>query len=329
MGVKGLFKVIQERSPDAVKQTKLEDLSGKTVGIDASLSLYQFIIAIKNSGDLKDDKGNSTSHIQAVIGKVLSLLKHNILPVFVFDGKPPSLKNATMEARSKIKKTARDQLASTLDEEEKKRLEKRSVSLTQENINEVKEVLSLMGFPVIQAPEEADSQLAHMQKTHLLDAVMTEDMDLLPFGCEVLVRSGTKRGELNRIDYRKIREQMGLTHEQFIELCILLGTDYNTNLEGMGPKRSFEALKKHGSIETILEKEERAPDNEIFAYTTIREYYLNPLVKPMTQNDVKIIAPKLDMLQSLLIDKYNYTRVNVQRIVKVIERFHIGRISIS
>ena len=106
MGIKNLFKIISENAFDAITEKKLKDYRGKTIVLDASMIIYQFVIAIRNTGnDLENSEGKMTTHIIGVINKALMLLKNDIIPIFVFDGKPPELKsNLLKERRNKKNK---------------------------------------------------------------------------------------------------------------------------------------------------------------------------------------------------------------------------------
>jgi flap endonuclease-1 len=124
-------------------------------------------------------------------------------------------------------------------------------------------LLTLMGVPVVTAPCEAEAQAADLAKNGHVYAVGTEDMDALTFATPVLVRkmtfagSGNKAAVVQSISYSKAIAGLGLTHAQFVDLCILLGCDYCDTIRGVGPKTALKLLREHGSIEGILEKIDR------------------------------------------------------------------------
>ena len=99
MGIKDLMKLINEETPEAVKEKTLENYMGRMLAIDASMSLYQFMIAVRTAGSnpnmaqssLTNADGEVTSHIQGMWNRTIKLLSTGIKPVFVFDGKPPAV----------------------------------------------------------------------------------------------------------------------------------------------------------------------------------------------------------------------------------------------
>lgn len=66
---------------------------GRKVAIDASMSLYQFLIAVRTEGaNLTNEEGETTSHIMGFFYRTIRMIGSGIKPVFVFDGKPPQMK---------------------------------------------------------------------------------------------------------------------------------------------------------------------------------------------------------------------------------------------
>ena len=101
MGIKGLMPLIQEFAPGAVRELQgPEAYTGRIVAIDASMSLYQFLIAIRGHGReggpatvLTNSEGEQTSHIQGMFNRTIKLLESGVKPVYVFDGRPPEAKD--------------------------------------------------------------------------------------------------------------------------------------------------------------------------------------------------------------------------------------------
>lgn len=106
-------------------------------------------------------------------------------PVYVFDGKPPELKRAQLDARLERREEADKGLEAAKeagDQEAIERYSKRTIKVTRAHNDECKRLLRLMGVPVIDAPTEAEAQCAVMAKAGLVYGVATEDMDCLTFG---------------------------------------------------------------------------------------------------------------------------------------------------
>lgn len=334
MGIKNLMKVLKDNTPNAIHDIKVVDLNGKKIAIDTSIILYQYVTAIRSGGDdLKDKTGKSTSHIHGMLVKTLTYLKMGIIPVHVFDGKPPELKMKILNDRSRIKKEAINKLV-TIDKDEKIELDqetldmleverikllKQSVSISHTQMKEAYEIAQLLGVPCIFAPEEADSQCAYLSRNDLVDFIASEDMDLLTFGSKAIIRNFTKRG-MYKINLNEILRDGNITMDQFIDICILLGCDYTDTIDGIGPKRAWELIKEYGSLEELLAKDQKIAENkyklpDVFRYVESREYFKNPRHKEMSSDELTLKIPKINELKNLLVSKYGYNEENVEDMI--------------
>ena len=330
MGIKGLLKFLKTYASDSIKTTTPTEYVGKTIAIDTSIIIYQYVIALKGAGtELIDINGNITSHIYGIINKAINILSSGVKPIFVFDGVPPSLKQELLNNRKKLRDNAKEKLSEESDEDEKKRLSKRTVSITHKQMDQCKEILKLLGLPVVEAPEEADAQCAYLVKNKLAYAVGSEDMDILPFGSCRLLRNFTsyKNEEINEIDLEQILKSLDINHEQFIDICILLGCDYSCTVTGLGPKSILGVIKNHGSIDNFIindlklkKNKYRIPDN--FHYKPAREYFQNAPVQQLTKTDITWKKPNIKKLQQILVDKYNFKSVNVSKIISRLKKNH-------
>ena len=119
MGIKNLLKFLNTY-PDLVIEKDINEFTGKKIAIDISILLYQVVISVRNSGaDLVNKKGEITSHILGLFNKTIKLLNKGIIPVYVFDGKPPELKRKVLDLRKNIRKKAEEKLALAQSEEDK------------------------------------------------------------------------------------------------------------------------------------------------------------------------------------------------------------------
>ena len=330
MGIKNLMKLLTKNTPDAISEIQPIELKNKKVAIDTSIILYQFITAIRSSGaDLKNKDGKSTSHIHGILIKTLNCLKVGIIPVHIFDGKPPELKMKILNDRMKIKKNALSKLDKiqenkTIEKEEKIKLLKMSVSISQEEMSEAIEIVNLLGVPVINAPEEADSQCAYLSINDLVDYVASEDMDLLTFGTKKLLKNFMKK-TMYCIDLEDILNQGEITMDQFIDLCILLGCDYTDTISGIGLKRAWDIIKKYKSLDKFIEKDPKIASNTYvlpnnFRYEESREYFKNP--RHINEFELNLSIPKLDELKMLLINKYNFDEEHIEKLIGFLRKKH-------
>ena len=110
-------------------------------------------------------------------------------------------------------------------------------------MEDAKKLLKLMGTPVIEAPGEAEAQCAIITSMGLTYATASEDMDSLTFGTNFLLRGfNSKKEPIIQIELAQVLEGFGMTHEQFVDLCILCGCDYTTNIPGIGPVKAFKLI---------------------------------------------------------------------------------------
>jgi flap endonuclease-1 len=256
MGIKGLMKIIQTVAPDAIIEKDYSNFAGTTVALDMLLIIYKFVIAIRGRGDdLHREDGQMTSHIHGSLCKLVNMIKYGIIPIPIFDGKSPDIKDETLRER-KDKKIEASKKLCLLDDKitksEKIKLYKRSFNITNDHITDVKRLVNLMGFICVQAPGEADSQCAALNIKGVVDAVVTEDMDVLVFGAKKMLRKFSNKNKVIQIDHDRILKDMDLTESQFIDICILLGSDYSKPIKGIGPMAVYKKYKQSGNMETFL-----------------------------------------------------------------------------
>mmetsp|Transcript_36891 Transcript_36891/g.41201 ORF Transcript_36891/g.41201 Transcript_36891/m.41201 type:complete len:433 (-) Transcript_36891:869-2167(-) len=267
MGIKGLAKLLSDEAPDCIREVDFKSLHGRKVAIDASMAIYQFLIAVRSGGPnqqavmLTNSDGETTSHIQGLFNRTNRFLTEGMKPVFVFDGKAPSMKSGELAKRREKRKKAEEELKKAVDDENVEEMDKHSKRLARAGRKEnedCKRLLQLMGVPVIVAPMEAEAECAALCKAGLVYATGTEDMDALTFATPILIRKLTfanqtaKGAKIQQMNYKKAIEGLNLTHEQFVDLCILLGCDYCDTIRGIGPKTALKLIRQHGSIEKII-----------------------------------------------------------------------------
>ena len=307
MGIKCLLKFINE-SPELIQQVDNSKYKFKRIAIDISILIYKIIISVRNSGaDYTNQQGEITSHILGLFNKTIELLKLNIIPVYVFDGKPPNIKNKILENRKQIRKKALEKLQFVTTEEDKIKYLKRSSSISKEQWDQCRELLDLMGIPYINAPEEADSQCAYLARNGLVEGVLTEDMDILTFGSTKIIRNLTShKVHTTEIVLDNLLKHLELNQEEFIEFCILLGCDYCNGISEYKPHIIYKYFSKNKTIEKTVNAMRNDNINIVndIQYTDTKKYFLNPTVTPVLLNQLKLTEPKYDILMSKLVDNY-------------------------
>ena len=217
----------------------MKSLHGRKIAVDASMAIYQFLIAVRAGGpnqqqmQLTNAEGETTSHIQGMFNRTIRYLTEGIRVAYVFDGKPPDMKSGELSKRREKRKQAEERLKAAEEEgniEEQDKQNRRLVRAGNKENDDCRKLLTLMGVPVVQAPCEAEAQASAMAKAGIVYAASTEDMDALTFQTPILLRKMTfanaSKSMIQTVDYKKAVEGLDLTHDQFVDLCILLGCDY-------------------------------------------------------------------------------------------------------
>lgn len=313
MGIKNLLKFLSNYE-GIIKEINDDDFKKQKVAIDISIILYKVIIAIRNTGaDLTNKKGEVVSHILGLFNKTIYLLKKNIIPIYVFDGKAPDLKSKVIQERKDIKKKAWEKLETITNEKDKIKYFKRTVSISWKQLEECKELLSLMGIPYIEAPEEADSQCAWLVKNGFASGVLTEDMDILTFGSKKIYRNlGSYKKQTLEINLDDILDKIDLDYNQFIELCILFGCDYCDRVKDITPSELYKVYFEHKDINKTLDFLKKGKYNvpEIDNIDVIKEYFKNP---PVSKDIKSIELHKADItnLENKLVNDYGLIKSKI------------------
>ncbi|CAE6407258.1 unnamed protein product [Rhizoctonia solani] len=261
MGIKGLTGLLSEHAPGSIKEHDIKTLFGRKVAIDASMSIYQFLIAVRQQDGqmLTNEAGETTSHLMGFFYRTLRMVEHGIKPAYVFDGKPPDLKSGVLSKRYEGRQKAKEDGEEAKEvgtAEDVDKFARRTVKVTREHNEECRRLLKLMGIPCIVAPSEAEAQCAELARGGKVYAAGSEDMDTLTFNAPVLYRhltfSEAKKAPISEIILGKALEGLGMNMEQFTELCILLGCDYLEPIKGVGPKNAFKLMQEHGSLKEVM-----------------------------------------------------------------------------
>lgn len=327
MGVKGLNQLIKEHSPHAYKEFQLKNLFGRKVAIDASMCLYQFLIAVRQSDgqQLTNEEGETTSHLSGFFYRTIRMVENNIKPVYVFDGKPPVLKGGELEKRLLRREEAQKQMDQIKDEgtvDEVMKYEKRLVRVSRDQNDEAKKLLELMGIPYVNAPCEAEAQCAELARGGKVFAAASEDMDTLCYEPPYLLRHLTfaeaRKMPIDQITYSEAMEGLGMPKEQFIDLCILLGCDYCETIKGVGPVTAYKLIKEHGSLDILVEYLQKNPDKtkfkvpENWPYKEARELFLHPEVIEATEVELKWKEPDVDGLIEYMVKQKGFSEDRIR-----------------
>lgn len=311
------------------EEITLEQLDGKTLGFDSHNIIYQFLSSIRgpDGTPLMDSHGNVTSHLTGLFYRTINLVEKGIRPVFVFDGKPSELKTDTLRKRRETRTVAIQKHEEALkggDMEEAKKWGSRALKLDEKMVADARELISLMGFPVVQATGEGEAQVVQMVKDGKLDGCVSQDYDALLFGAPVLYRNVGVTGkrkvpgkniyadvEPERILLQKVLEENSITQEKLIWIGMLIGTDFNEKFPKIGVKTALKLVKEHSSFEEILKATEYNPD---FDWKEVEGLFTNPNVT--TDYNVSFSVPQGDKVIDFLCNKHDFSVERVQNAMK-------------
>jgi 5'-3' exonuclease len=230
MGIRHLNRYLKDNCPKSIQQINVAELSGKKIVVDISIYLYRY------------ETENALLENMYVM---LSIFRYyNIIPIFVFDGKPPPEKKALLQKRKEDKENAQeeyDKLKEKLETEEEdkqdilmamEQLKKQFVQINKNKIEKVKELIRAYGASYFDAPGEADELCALLVIKKKVWACLSEDMDLFVYGCTRVLRYFSLMNHTAVLYYtRGILDELDMTQNEFKQICILSGTDYNINAD--------------------------------------------------------------------------------------------------
>jgi len=297
-----------------------ESLSG-IAAVDAHNAMYQFLSIIRqpDGTPLMDQKGRITSHLSGILFRSANFMERGIRTVWVFDGTPPDLKQDTIIERRTIREQAGEKWQEALargDMAEAYKQARSSSKIDEEVLGTSRELLALLGLPCIQAPSEGEAQAAFMVGRGDCRYVVSQDYDTLLFGAPVLVRNLTVSGKRKirgrtiavspeRITLPDVLKGLSLSREDLIRVAILVGTDFNTGVRGVGAKTALKIVQ-NGEFEHTMK--ERSPDTE---WEVIMEFFLHP---PVT-HDYTLVwnPPDREGILRMLCDGFDFSPERIQK----------------
>ncbi len=314
---------------DAKQKFELNNThTNKRFGFDAYNILYQFITSIRgiDGEPLKNKDGVVTSHLNGMFYRVLNLLSNNIDISFIYDGKSIDLKLKTQNERRARKEIAKAHFKDAVDRgdlQDMHKFSKRFVSLDDNIIKESKELLGYMGVSIINAPSEAEAQISYMTRNNMFDYTVSQDFDCLLFNSPNLLRNLTvsqKKKVPSKNLYVDINpeiiyldlvlEKLNISREKLIYLSMLIGTDFNDKIQGIGPKTALKLVLGNDSfkdIEKVLIDKNKKID---FDYKEILDVFENPIISKNPEIEKNTFSQK--KIENMLVDRFDfsYDRIN-------------------
>lgn len=320
------------------EKTTLESFSSKVIAVDAYNAIYQFLASIRGPDGLQlsDSEGRITSHLSGLLYRNINFLSLGIKPVYVFDGKPPSLKTAEIERRKQIKRDATVKYEKAIAEgnmEDARKFAQQTTSMKDGMVKESKQILNYFGIPYIDAPSEGEAMAAHLTNTGQAYASASQDFDSILCGAKRLIRNFTNSGrrkipnrntyveiEPEIIETQKTLDSLGITREQLVDVGILIGTDFNPNgFDRIGPKTALKMIRQHLRLEDIPQIQEQLHEID---YEQIRKIFLEPIVTDV--NEITFGNVDYEGMTNYLVKERSFSEERIQsslnRLKKALEK---------
>jgi len=307
MGIKDLSKFLQENYSEVFEHIHISEYHFRKVAIDTSLYLCHYKAAYNNP-----DNPNDLTWLGAFVKLVACLRENEIHCVFIYDSGAPPEKEQERKERSSSRNKLEERVCRLEEAIEKydssgeidpvliefqnkrkivqksmlrpdsvnmhaikiavKKLRKQLFSVTPQDFAITKQLFDILQVPYFNAPLEAETMCADLCLQGKVDAVLSEDTDVLAYGAPTfLTKVNTADGTCMRIKHSDVLKQMGLTADEFLDFCIMCGTDYNKNIFKIGPSKAFKLIETHRRIETVAEK--TGLDVGILKHKRVRELF--------------------------------------------------------
>lgn len=309
MGIKGLRQFIRSKFPNVIKPFSLFSLRNKKVSFDPATYMYKYMATNPNNwmnmllnayyffkehnihvvtcldGQTPSLKIKECLRRQAEKNKLEN--KVNTLTCDLIDyqntGQVSDMLKDTIEdlvssdnviVKKLLKKTDKKDIKNIdivkMIEDYIDKINNRIVKITPEDKEIFSKCISLLGFSIINAPYEAETLACLLNKYCGIDAVISEDSDVLAYGADLsLFDLNLKDGICMSIKKSELLSEMEFTEKQFLDFCILCGTDYNSNIKNIGPVKAFSLIKSKKSIDNIKDNY----DMEHIKYKQIRKMF--------------------------------------------------------
>ncbi|KAJ7665982.1 PIN domain-like protein [Mycena polygramma] len=305
MGISGLLPALKSIST----QKHLSEFAGQTLAVDAYVWLHRGVFTCAT--ELATGK-DTHKYVDYAMHRVRLLRHHKIEPYIVFDGGPLPAKKGT-EVDRQAKRAEHLALGKALAAQGKTSQARehyvKCIDVTPQMAFQFIKALRAESVPYVVAPYEADAQLAHLERVGLVDGIITEDSDLLVFGCRtVLFKMDAVSSTaicIDRAHFASVAPTDGISlngwsDAQFRAMAILSGCDYLPSIPGIGLKTACTLLRKWKTVEQVLraiamEGKKSIPRRYIQSFRLAEKCFLHQRVyDPLQQKLVHLSEPDAD-----------------------------------
>ena len=300
-----------------IEAKPFDELGGSVVAIDAHNWLYRYLtttVRFTSSSAYTTDSGTEVANLIGIVQGLPKFFESDITPIFVFDGGVTDLKDDEVETRREQRERYEDELEKArtgeteVDAATISTLESRTQRLTPTIQETTRELLELLDVPIVEAPAEGEAQAAYMARYGDIDYVGSEDYDTLLLGAPYTLRGLTSSGDPECMYFERTLEALDLTWEGLVDVAILMGTDFNDGVSGIGPKTAVKLIREHGDLWSALD----ARGESIPHADRIRELFLNPAVTDEYEYDTDI-EPDIEAAKRYVTEEWEVPAEKVER----------------
>ncbi|XP_058722513.1 exonuclease 1-like [Vicia villosa] len=322
MGIKDLLRFMKPY----VEPIHIKNYAGKRVGIDAYSWLHKGAYSCSMELCLDSDSERKLRYIEYFMHRVNLLRYYKVTPVVVFDGGNVPCKSATEKERNKKRNAYHDLAMAKLKEgnvNAASELFQRAVNVTPLMAHKLIQTLKSENIEFVVAPYEADAQLAYLSNLETekggIAAVITEDSDLIAYGCPAVMFKMDREGNGERIELEKVFSAesckpsfRSFDMKLFTGMCVLAGCDFLPSVPGIGVARAHALVSKYKNIDRVLsvlkfEKGDQMPEDyaksfkdalAVFQHARIYDINTKELkhMKPLPENFLESLDENLDFL---------------------------------
>jgi 5'-3' exonuclease len=320
MGIKGLKQFLRSKFPSIFRPTHIYHWFGKKVALDLLPYLYRYkttfgetwkiglagllstfikervhVTVIMDGPGVYKDKDKERTKRKEQRDKIQTKredLQHDLDQYRLNRTITPLLESISNEHSSHRRLLLQDSTP-TIDEAVIQayieKLEKQVVSITPEDIATVESLCVALHIPFLIAEQEAESYGSYLCRNGFVDAVVTEDTDVLAYGCPVWISGIAHDGTCVEIRMSEVYETMEWNESLFLDFCILCGTDYNESLPKIGPVSAYKGITTHRSLETFVAS--LTVDASCLHSDRLREIFTHPCSNAIVSREDKTVIP--------------------------------------
>jgi len=285
MGIKNLHKLLRKYCADAYVTQPLDAYRYKRIAVDASLYMFKYktsagerwmscfvsllaalrkteihpVMVFDNGAPVEKQQERAARQEARTKIQDKAIALEDAINTYNLTGEVTDYlreinKNCIATKEKKLLKPVKTTTVIDIKilEYELRKLQNQSISVSGEDFKLLRELCSIMNVPIIEAPDEAEKKCSELCIAGAVYGVMTEDTDVLAYGVPIYL-SDVKYHDSQCVELalEDILDGLELTYEQFRDLCIMCGTDYNKNIYKIGPEKAYALIKQHGSIDEI------------------------------------------------------------------------------